>query len=201
MSDAKIQETNTTDTTAGHDESKEVKTEAGKTEERLFTQAEVDRIVAKRLARAVPSDYDDLKAKAERLAELESKREAEIEAAVQKAVDETTRKLTEEHLAQRVLDKIEVAAAGKFADVEDARLRLKDRVGEFVKDGEIDLDGITKALDEILDKHPHLKAAPTDARQVGLGLVSSSRVPVDVSPGLGRLVFAYSKGDETRSRK
>lgn len=192
MSDTtNTQETTNTTTT---NEAGAAKEDAGKAE-RLFTQDEVDRIVARRLARAVPADYDEVKAKAQRLDEYEKNREADIEAAVKKAVDEATLALTEKHLAERVLDKIEVAASGKFADVEDARLRLRDRAADFVKDGQIDVEAITAALDEILESHPHLRAPSTpDRRQVGIGVVSKDASPsVNVSPGLGRLAFAYAQ--------
>lgn len=50
--------------------------EGGKT----FTQAEVDAIIKKRLARAEkPSDYDELKAKAARLDELENANKSELQ--------------------------------------------------------------------------------------------------------------------------
>lgn len=59
-----------------------------------FSQEDVDRILAERLRRAKPADYDDLKAKADRLAEIEDaqkteqQRHAEAAAAAQKERDE-----------------------------------------------------------------------------------------------------------------
>jgi hypothetical protein len=58
-------------------------------EGRTFTQADVDKIVADRIARerAKFSDYDDLKTKAGRLDELETASKSEAEKAAQRAAD------------------------------------------------------------------------------------------------------------------
>ena len=60
------------------------------TEERTFTQAEVDQIVGDRLARerkkySDMSDYDELKAKAQKLDELEEASKTELQKATEKA--------------------------------------------------------------------------------------------------------------------
>jgi hypothetical protein len=61
---------------------------------------------------------------------------------------------------ERVLDKIEAKAARGFADAEDAvaiLLRTHDPE-DFLDDGKIDVEAIQDALDELLDKKPHLAA-------------------------------------------
>lgn len=63
-----------------------------------------------------------------------------------------------ELLKDRALDKIEVKAAQTFADSEDARRFLADRVDEFVDDGKIDADAIGEALDELAKNKPYLAA-------------------------------------------
>lgn len=173
------------------------------TQERLFTQEEVNRIVRERLARAVPADYDDLKAKAAELDQIREAQATEQEKAIKAAVAQAVKDTTERLMRERVLDKIEVAAAGKFADVEDARLRLGARAEEFIKDGEIDTAAIADAVKAVLDAAPHLKApesrepeVPSPA-DVGLGLRGTSGIQ-NVAPGVGRLAAAYAAG---RSRK
>jgi hypothetical protein len=59
-----------------------------------------------------------------------------------------------ESLRDRVLDKIEARAAGKFKDPEDALLRLGKNVDDYIDDGKIDLDAIDEALEELLRKRP-----------------------------------------------
>jgi hypothetical protein len=59
-----------------------------------------------------------------------------------------------EGLRDRVLDKIEAKAAGRFKDPEDALLRLGKNVDDYISDGQIDLDSIEDALIELLEKRP-----------------------------------------------
>lgn len=158
--------------------------------ERTFSQSDVDRIVAERLAREQRkyADYEDLKAKAARLDELEAANATDLERAVKAAREEVRRELTERFLAERFLDKVEVAAAGKFADPEDARLRLGSRYEEFIKDGEVDAEALNAAIDDLLDKHPHLRAqsnAPAPHR-VGIG-VSGDRSPATPAQMFARI--------------
>lgn len=67
---------------------------APETPPQTFTQEDLDRILADRLRRAKPADYDDLKAKADRLAEIEDaqkseqQRHADAAAAAQRERDE-----------------------------------------------------------------------------------------------------------------
>lgn len=136
-------------------------TQQGQPEGKTFTQAEVDAIVLKRAERVAADkygDYGDLQKAAKRLADIEAANASDMEKAVKAARDETRAEVTTAVLRERVLDKIEVAAAGKFADVEDARLRLGRKVDEFVKDGSIDAKAIAAEVDAELERAPHLKA-------------------------------------------
>jgi DNA-binding transcriptional MerR regulator len=59
---------------------------------------------------------------------------------------------------ERVVDKIEAKASRKFADAEDAvaiLLRTHD-TEDFLDDGKVDVEAIQEALDELLEKKPHL---------------------------------------------
>ena len=169
-------------------------------QERTFTQADLDRIVEERLARERKkyADYDDVKAKAAALDEKEAENATDLERAVAQARKETEEALRKEFAAERVAARIEVTAAGKFADTEDARLRLGSRIDEFISDdGEVDTEAISAALTDVLEKHPHLAAKETpkapSASEAGMG--KRPAAPADVSPGYDRLRAAYSSGD------
>jgi hypothetical protein len=96
------------------------------------------------------------KDQATRLKEFEDAQKTEAE----KLADQA--KAAEERAAQAtrlaVGAKIEALATGKFADPSDAVEALA--AGKFVTDaGDIDAAGITAALDELLTRKPHWKAA------------------------------------------
>ena len=61
-------------------------------------------------------------------------------------------------LKERVVDKIEAKAARAFADSEDAvAILLRTHSPEdFLDDGKLDVEAIQEALDELLEKKPHL---------------------------------------------
>ena len=72
--------------------------------------------------------------------------------------EQTRAEVRAEALKERVVDKIEAKAAKAFADAEDAvaiLLRTHDHE-DFLDDGKIDVEAIQEALDELLDKKPHL---------------------------------------------
>lgn len=168
-------------------------------EDKTFTQADLDRIVAERIARETKkyADHEDLKTKAARLDELEAANASDLEKAVAAARKEVETSLRAEFAAERVADKIEVAAAGKFADIEDAKLHLASRATEFVKDGAVDTKAVSKAVEDLLKAKPHL-AAPTEQKPapspaaVGLGVKGDAKADGSVTPGLGRLSAAYA---------
>ena len=107
--------------------------------------------------KARASEADALKAE---LAKFQEASKSETEKLIEQARREGADGVRSELTAARVLDKIEVRAAGKFADPEDAQLRLAGKAAEFVgKDGTIDTEAIDKALTELLEAKPHLAAA------------------------------------------
>jgi hypothetical protein len=138
---------------------------AGTGDDKKFSQADLDRIITDRLQRARPADYDDLKTKAEKLDAIEAANASETDKAVTKARNEAAAEVRTELMAERVLDKVEIAAAGTWADALDARLRLQSRAKEFIsKDGSIDTAAIKTAVEAELKKAPHLAAASTTRR-------------------------------------
>ena len=169
-----------------------------------LSQADVDRIVNERLARERSkfADYGDLKAKAAKFDEAEAAKAPELERVANKARDEGKAEARAELNRERVLDKIEVAAAGKFADAEDAQLHLGRNADEYVnKDGVIDTDAIAKAVEKLLADKPHLAATTQTATpapgRVGVG-VGSSSADAAVTPGLGRLQHAYAQSPHNK---
>lgn len=164
-----------------------------------LSQADVDRIVNERLARERSkfADYNDLKAKAAKFDEAEAAKAPELERVAKTAREEGAAEARAQLNRERVLDKIEVAAAGKFTDPEDAQLHLGKRADEFIgKDGVIDTEAITKAVEKLLAEKPHLatttKTATPAPGRAGIG-VGSSSADAAVTPGLGRLQHAYAQ--------
>lgn len=104
------------------------------------------------------ADYDALKDKASKFDKAIEDAKPEQERAVAAAREEGENAARAAMNQERVLDKIEVASAGKFRDIEDARLRLGQRADEFLKDGQIDTAAIAAAVDKVLENAPHLKA-------------------------------------------
>ena len=137
--------------------------DAGKT----FTQAELDSIIASRLARAIPADYGDLKAQAAELAALKEAGASETEKAVSKAARDAETRVRVELTTERILDRAEVLAAKGWNDTRDARLRLADRAraGEFTgKDGAVNAEAIKAALDAEIKASPYLAVSTGPAR-------------------------------------
>ena len=72
--------------------------------------------------------------------------------------EQTRAEVRAEAARERVVDKIEAKAARAFADAEDAvaiLLRTHD-AEDFLDDGKVDVEAIQEALDELLEKKPHL---------------------------------------------
>lgn len=165
----------------------------GEQQPQTFTQEDVDRIVADRLARErrkAPKPTPPAPKPEEQPEEDgETVSKADHEAALEAARQEAAKALQ----ADRVLDRVEILAAKTFADPEDARLRLGARAEEFLgEDGTPNVEAISTALGEVLEKHPHLKANPDpSAADVGLGK-GSSRAANDSKPGIDRVAAAYA---------
>ena len=135
----------------------------GAGQQQTFTQDDLNRIVAERVARerGKYADYADVKAKASKYDETVASQQSDIERAVEAAKRETETTVRTAVQRDRVLDRVEVLAAKDFADPEDARLRLAQRADEFVKDGSPDSDAIAAALKQLLAEKPHLAATAT----------------------------------------
>ena len=132
--------------------------EGGGDGDKTFTQADIDRIVADRAARAERaarederkkfSDYEDLKAKAAKLSEIQNsaktddeKLDERLTAAEQRAQQaiEDANKLRNELLNERVQSAFKSAASGR-ALTPDAVFGFNQQ--SFIKDGVVDTDAI-----------------------------------------------------------
>lgn len=141
-------------------EAAEAKTEHDK--DKTFSQADVDRIVQERLARAKstpPDDYEDLKAAKAKLDELEAANATELEKATKRAeaAEQAAAKATADAKETRLKSAILAEAAKSDRKVVDpeAVLTLLDR-----STLELDDDGapknIAQAMDSLLTAKPYL---------------------------------------------
>lgn len=126
-----------------------------------FTQADVDRIVQERLARAKaepPADYADLQAAAARLAEIEASQLTELEQVQARA--EAAEKARDEAIAssRKVLREAAIkAAASRSADPDIVLTLLRDNESIVIgDDGEV--TGAAEAVEALLAAKPLLVA-------------------------------------------
>lgn len=130
-----------------------------------FTQADVDRIVQERLSRAKlrpPTDYEDLKAKAAKLDELEAANKTELERAQEaqrkaderaEAAERRSQEISRRHAIERE------AAKQKAADPDDvfAVLQTSAKYRDMVTmDDDGQVTGVEDAIKAILTDKPHL---------------------------------------------
>lgn len=145
--------------------------------EPTLTQADVDRIVADRVARekAKYADHADLKAKAARLDEIEAANATELDKAVKAARDEgTTAERTRTSGILAAAEARAQAAAAKFRDVSDAVKFLDLGNVKVSEDGEVDAASIKTQLDALATAKPYLLNSdePPDIThgQAGIGV-------------------------------
>jgi hypothetical protein len=162
------------------------KNDDGKT----FTQADVDRIIAGRLAKF--SDYDEIKAK---VSEMETANQTDLEKAVKTARHEAAAEVTQKANARLVAAEIRaVASELGYRDPADALAQYGDLTAVSVDDeGQVDTATVKSRLEQIAKGKSYLlKDNPVgSAADAGIG-VGGSGPAVDVKPGLGRLQAAYA---------
>lgn len=133
--------------------------------DRAFTQADVDRIVQERLARvkaAPPDDYDDLKAKAAKLDEIEAANKSELEKLQDALAVEQTKAATASERAQRALIRAAVVAEAQRAGAVDPDAVLAMLPTNAVTIGDDDLvTGADEAVKALLEAKPYLVGKPT----------------------------------------
>lgn len=120
------------------------------------------RKAAEKAARDAQAKLDELTAASQ------SEQEKAIEQARKEAAEAAKAEVTAEFRSRVLKSEIRAKAAGKFADPDDAiRLLELDEADVFSDDGEVQGDVLTKELDALLDRKPHLKADPSNGRPIG----------------------------------
>lgn len=159
------------------------KADDGKT----FTQADVDRIIAGRLAKF--GDYDAVKAE---LDQIKTANQSESEKALNAAKDEGRKEARMEAAEEVALEVFNSAAGRRNPDYDTAGALELISLRKFVKDdGKVDREAITKAVERLVPEKEERKPAPS----FGGGARKSDTKP-EVSPGLGRMRAAYSESNK-----
>lgn len=122
--------------------------------DRVFSQADVDRIVQDRLARAkqaTPDDYEDLKAKAARLAEIEAANQTELERAQARAAELEQR---EQRATQTLIEAAVLAEATRQQAVKPEHLHRLITIDEVTVGDDGQVTGAQEAVKAFLDANP-----------------------------------------------
>jgi maltoporin len=137
-------------------------------DDKTFTQADVDRMIAERLKRAKPADYDDLKAKAQQFDDLQAANASQLEKAVKAARDDGRAEVLTAANARLVTAEARALAAEMQFRKPAHAVRLIDlnevTVGD---DGEVDTAAVRKLLDDLAKDDPLLLVVPDDGRPKG----------------------------------
>lgn len=133
---------------------------------------------------------------ADRLAKIEESSKSEHDKALEQArkeAGETAGKEATAKANRRIIRaEVKAAAAGTFADADDAVALLDLEQFDIDDDGEVDAKAIAKELDALLDRKPHLRAGGAKPQGSGDGGARTTTATADVTPGLGRLRRAYA---------
>jgi hypothetical protein len=166
------------------------------------TQADLDAIIEKRLARVrqTYADHDDLKAKAARLDELEAASASDLDKAVKKAREEATAETTAKTNALLVSAELRaLAAAAKFRNPADVVALLgADKVAavKVNADGTIDGAAAKVLVDDLAKERPYLVddgAAQQHGIVPGAGATDAGKQATQPAPGMGSLRAAYAE--------
>jgi hypothetical protein len=127
---------------------------------KAFSQADVDRIVGERLARAKaepPPDYDELKKAKARLDEIEAANKTELEKAAERAAQAEAKATAAEDRARKALLRSAVTSAAVTAGAvdPDAVLALLDKTSLTVADDGT-VSGLDDAVKALLEAKPYL---------------------------------------------
>lgn len=173
-------------------------------DEIFMDQSEVDKAIQDRLARVEkkPEDYDQIKQELAELTEKSGQSEAaladfeqkleqaqaEREAAVEAAKSEGRAEALPDVAKAAVREQ---AVLKRFRDPSDALAYVGD-VAAFIVDGQVDMDAISKQIDDISQKKKYLvDAGIPSASDAGIGTAGSGSAP-EPKNGTERLAGAYS---------
>lgn len=166
--------------------------------DKTFSQGDVDRIVADRLARqkAQFGDYDALKAKAAEFDALAEQNRTEAEKAVAAARKEGFGEAQQKYNGRLLREKIFGLAAKDFADPADAVLLLDHAKYQPGDDGEFDEAAIRADLAETLAAKPYLAAQPSGFQGSGGGGPRGARP--GTPPTLAQQIAEAERSGNTR---
>jgi hypothetical protein len=122
-----------------------------------------------RLSKKATKQIDDLQAELAKAKEAtQTDQEKALEQARKEAADEARNEVVGELRKERLQAAVARSAAGKFADVDDA-IKLLDLEDDdiFDEDGKVNADNLKSALDDLLDRKPHLAASPLGKKPAG----------------------------------
>lgn len=169
--------------------------------DRTFTQAEVDAMIRRRAERVAAEkygDYDDLKAKAQRLAEIEAANATELEKATKKAKDEGRLEILSS--ANEKLVRAEARALAAEAKFKNPNLAVKaiDLKGVKVDDdGNVDSEAVKALLEALAKDEPYLVddgkgGRPKPDLDQGQNNPPVKPLGADAAPGMARMREAYA---------
>ena len=121
-----------------------------------------------RLSKKASKQVEDLQAELAKAKEAtQTEQEKALEQARKEAAEEARSEVTAELRKERLQAAVARTAATKFADVDDA-IRLLDLDDDiFDEDGKVNTDNLKSALDDLLERKPHLAASPIGKKPAG----------------------------------
>lgn len=128
----------------------------------IESQEELDQVISKRLARERKkfSDYEDLKAKAEKLNEIEQANLTDTEKAVAEAVSAKEAELTSFYAEKLASTEVKAKATELgFNDPQDVLTFVK--VSDFLAENGLDQEALNDALTDLANRKPYLLATPS----------------------------------------
>ncbi|HXH34732.1 MAG TPA: hypothetical protein VNJ54_10010 [Plantibacter sp.] len=136
--------------------------------DKTFTQADVDRMIADRVKRAKPADYDEAKQKAKRLDDIEAQNATDLERAVKTARAEGETAATQKANGRLIAAEARALAAEMQFRKPGHAVRLIDTADVKVNDdGDVDTKALRDLLDELAKDDPLLLVVPSDGRPKG----------------------------------
>lgn len=131
---------------------------------RTFTQEQVDRIVQDRLARAKtqpPDDYDDLKAKAAKLDEIEQANKTELDKALERAEKAEAERLQAlEKANRRLIQAAVLAEAAAQNTIKPEHMHRLIDTGEVTVGDDGQVTGVKEAVEGFLKANPEYVGSP-----------------------------------------
>lgn len=166
---------------------------------RALSQADIDEIVEARLKRERKKyeDYDDLKAAAEKLAQIEAENQSEMERAIARAekaesqLAETQASMAEERIRSAIISEASKKGAADPADI----ALLISRDGIALEDGKV--TGVQDAVQALAEAKPSYFAGTDEPGPADAGARFPAPPPGDHDPELqvGQELYGMIRGN------